>query len=282
MSNLTNNVEPVGLYVADISGYTDYMAANAKTLAHSHAIISELIEGLAAKLEPLFVIAKLEGDAIFFFRRKNEGIESWKVIGSRIAEFLGELPEAFKQHLEHLKAVTHCHCNACRNIDKLRLKIIIHSGEALFFKVQGNNELAGIDVIIVHQLLKNDLGLKEYILATDLGYRDHGMDDRPDYRRVKGHIVGQGQTALWVHEPKKEYVESTGAHHGLRVGAIFTMKLWFAPLVKRRKFRHLPDKPNLISGMFLKIITFALTPVYLPVGLISSVSNKIIQRQDLP
>jgi len=35
--------EPVLLIIADISGYTRYMTANAKTLAHRRIIITELV-----------------------------------------------------------------------------------------------------------------------------------------------------------------------------------------------------------------------------------------------
>ena len=39
------------LIIADISGYTRYMAANAKTLAHSQTIITELIKTIIRTVE---------------------------------------------------------------------------------------------------------------------------------------------------------------------------------------------------------------------------------------
>ncbi len=63
--------EPVVLFVADISGYTRFMTANAKTLAHSHTIIAEL--------------SKLEGDAIFFYCRKSL-TEKWVEVCWRSCE----------------------------------------------------------------------------------------------------------------------------------------------------------------------------------------------------
>ena len=39
--------EAVLLIIADISGYTRYMTANAKTLAHSQTIITELVKAYA-------------------------------------------------------------------------------------------------------------------------------------------------------------------------------------------------------------------------------------------
>src|SRR5262245_37659605 len=43
--------EPVLLIIADISGYTRYMTANAKTLSHSHTIIAELIGAIASAVD---------------------------------------------------------------------------------------------------------------------------------------------------------------------------------------------------------------------------------------
>ncbi len=43
-SDPASAAEPVLLIIADISGYTRYMTANAKTLAHSQTIITELFK----------------------------------------------------------------------------------------------------------------------------------------------------------------------------------------------------------------------------------------------
>lgn len=54
--------EPVLLIIADISGYTRYMTANAKTLAHGQTIITELIHAIVHQIELPLEVAKLEGD----------------------------------------------------------------------------------------------------------------------------------------------------------------------------------------------------------------------------
>lgn len=61
--------QPVLLIIADISGYTRYMTANAKTLAHSQAIITELVQAVVRQIELPLEVAKLEGDAVFLFCR---------------------------------------------------------------------------------------------------------------------------------------------------------------------------------------------------------------------
>jgi hypothetical protein len=69
MNPLTDAPEPVLLIIADISGYTRYMTANAKTLAHSQTIITELVKAIVEQIELPLEVAKLEGDAVFFFCR---------------------------------------------------------------------------------------------------------------------------------------------------------------------------------------------------------------------
>jgi hypothetical protein len=60
-----------------------------------------------------------------------------------------------------LSQSTTCSCKACTHIERLRLKVIIH-GEALFYHVFRFLELAGVDVIIAHRLLKNSVIADQY------------------------------------------------------------------------------------------------------------------------
>jgi hypothetical protein len=67
-----NAPEPVLLIIADISGYARYMTANAKARAHSQTIITELVRFIVREIELPLEVAKLEGDAIFFFCRRRK------------------------------------------------------------------------------------------------------------------------------------------------------------------------------------------------------------------
>ena len=55
--------EPVCLLIADISGYTAYLAG--VELDHSQDILADLIGTVVTALRPTFRLAKLEGDAAF-------------------------------------------------------------------------------------------------------------------------------------------------------------------------------------------------------------------------
>ena len=83
--------EPVLLIIADISGYTRYMTANAKTLAHSQTIITELVKAIVQQIELPLEVAKLEGDAVFLFCRKQSGSRPWpemkRIIGDKLFAF---------------------------------------------------------------------------------------------------------------------------------------------------------------------------------------------------
>src|SRR3954468_1852706 len=100
--------EPVILIIADISGYTRYMTANAKTLAHSQTIITELVKTIVALADLPLEVAKLEGDAVFLFGRKGNDASTWqkRLIGERLMMFF----EVFGQKVRELSASTTCTC----------------------------------------------------------------------------------------------------------------------------------------------------------------------------
>ena len=57
--------EPVCLLIADISGYTRYLAG--VEIDHAQDILADLIGTVVSALRPTFRLAKLEGDAAFVF-----------------------------------------------------------------------------------------------------------------------------------------------------------------------------------------------------------------------
>ena len=59
-----------------------------------------------------------------------------------------------------------CQCTACLSAVDLTLKVITHYGECTPLRVQHFEKLFGKDVIVAHQLLKNDIPQHEYWLVT--------------------------------------------------------------------------------------------------------------------
>ena len=155
--------ENVILIIADISGYTRFMLEHQKALIHSQMIISALLNLLVQQAEPPLEVVELEGDAVFMFALPAGRDSSTKSIGEQLLKFF----KIFKQKAGELQAYSMCLCNACTNISNLKLKIVVHSGEAVFNKIGRFNRLSGVDVITVHRLLKNSVAADEYILATE-------------------------------------------------------------------------------------------------------------------
>jgi uncharacterized protein DUF2652 len=154
------------LMIADISGYTKFMVTNKMAQTHAQVVITELIKTIIKQVKIPLEISKLEGDAVFFFAEKSDVMERWEETRREIGEKLIEFFEVFSDKINELAESNTCKCDACMHIEKLNLKVIVHSGTALFYKIDKFSELSGVDVIIVHKLLKNSVRSDRYILVT--------------------------------------------------------------------------------------------------------------------
>lgn len=266
--------EPVLLIIADISGYTRYMTANAKTLAHSQAIITELVKAIILQINLPLVVAKLEGDAIFLYCRKECGSPPWPearwIIGKKLLTFF----RVFSEKVGELSRSTTCKCNACAHIDKLRLKIIVHSGRALFHRVLNFTELAGVDVIIVHRLLKNSTRADQYLLLTEVAAQDLEFAGQIDLAPGVETYEDIGRINTLVFVPGNQ--QGTGAVTAMaalpftkRFGQSWKLfcKLWFAPFVSRPgSFHNVTSSTRAAGRILFALLTAFLTPLFLPVG----------------
>jgi predicted nucleic-acid-binding protein len=146
------------IFIPDISGFTKFV--HAVELKHSQHIIMELIETLIDANEMGLNVSEIEGDAILFY--KFGETPDLNVTYKQVQKmFL-----AFHKRLEVYESLRTCHCNACISAINLSLKVISHYGEFAEFKVKDFATLIGKDIIIAHQLLKNDIPKHEYWLIT--------------------------------------------------------------------------------------------------------------------
>lgn len=159
-------------FIADISGYTKFILTNEKDLAHSQVIIRDLINTIIQEVKAPIQLLRLEGDAIFLYIDKDEPSLRWEFVQPKLLEKLITIFRVFSQKIQELSVHKICTCNACNNVDKLRLKIISHSGYTLFFHINNVLEVTGKDAIIAHRLLKNSVHSKEYVLLTESAFND--------------------------------------------------------------------------------------------------------------
>ncbi|MFN0114612.1 MAG: DUF2652 domain-containing protein [Paracoccaceae bacterium] len=139
--------EPVTLLIADISGYTKFLAAT--EIAHAQDIVADFLSTVIEALAPQFRLAKYEGDAVFL-------AAAGAPPDSSVLEDLAEGAYfAFRRRQRDVRQATSCTCAACAAMGGLDLKIVVHTGEAIRQRLGGQEDFAGRDVILVHRLLKN-------------------------------------------------------------------------------------------------------------------------------
>jgi uncharacterized protein DUF2652 len=164
-----NNGTHDGLLVlADISGFTEFVTAT--EIEHGPPIIAELLGEVMRTIAPPLEIQEVEGDAVFALGSDRA------VAPARLLDVLEDAIGAFRTRQRELAADDSCNCRACRGVGGLDLKIVAHHGRFLRHMVGDRSQAAGVDVILVHRLLKNGVARRAYILLTDAALRWAGID----------------------------------------------------------------------------------------------------------
>ena len=196
--------EPACLLIADISGYTGYLAG--VEVDHAQDILADLIGTIVSALRPGFRLAKLEGDAAFTYAI-TETID-----GSLLLDTIERCYFGFRRRRRDVRQATSCECNACVRIPDLNLKFVVHHGTILRQHVADREELFGPDVILAHRLLKNEVvastGIEAYALFTqqcvdamDVDVSALGMQASSE---AYEHI---GAVPVWVHDLGRRWQE---------------------------------------------------------------------------
>lgn len=163
------------ILLADISGYTNFL--NGVAEAHRSIIIeadeppaayvavSSLLEAALTAIEPHFRLAKFEGDAVFAV---SDGREP---TGQSVLDCVRACYGAFHTKLAHAESEWSCTCNSCIRLRALDIKFVLHHGDYVVHRIARQEELAGVNVIIAHRLLKNHardlVGDRPYALISD-------------------------------------------------------------------------------------------------------------------
>lgn len=146
------------LFIPDISGFTNFV--NQTDITHSRLIIQELLEVLINANDIGLEVSEIEGDAILFYKYGD---------APAIEQLYRQVEKMFCTFHKHLMAYEfrrYCQCDACKSAINLSLKVITHYGEFAGYTIKNFNKLIGKDVIVAHQLLKNDIEQHEYWLVT--------------------------------------------------------------------------------------------------------------------
>ncbi len=186
-------IQPAFMLIADIGGYTRFMKQHRTSLAHAHDIIARLLEAVIDAAGKSMTLAKLEGDAAFFYVGFADGKSARLEF---VADQVARIYSAFHLQIKRMQASNLCACDGCTQAGNLKIKFAGHFGEAAVHKVRKLTELAGVDVILVHRMLKNDVPIPEYLLMTEPVLRrlDGGMRERASSITMEVDDLGKIET----------------------------------------------------------------------------------------
>lgn len=213
--------------IADISGYTKFMRAHAMNVSHAKQVVVRLIRALINEAKPPLNVAELEGDAVFFYASG----EDHERIADEVKRQIPRLFGAFRTELDALVADNMCDCDACMAAGDLMLKQVVHQGEAQVEQIGRFEKLFGLDVILVHRLLKNSVPGNEYVLMTTSAYEVFhdffGVEAEPGEEDVEG--IGEVGTMLVYREPLEQTIRDSMAQ--LPIQPTEQKRRWYWKLV---------------------------------------------------
>jgi hypothetical protein len=158
------------LLIADIGGYTEYMASHRTLLGHAEAATARLLEKVVDAARD-FDLIEIEGDAAFLSRDADTLDDGARL--AAITQAVVAMHRAF--HVERrLVERNLCPCDSCTQTRGLKLKFVAHVGEVAIQRIKRRRNLVGMDVIFVHRLLKNPVQVPEYVLLSEELYRTGG------------------------------------------------------------------------------------------------------------
>lgn len=178
------------LLIADIGGYTRFLKIHAINLAHAHDMVSQLMEAVIDGAASPLKLAKLEGDAAFFYAPLSE--DSRVDVGPVV----NAIRESFARRKEQMIIDRSCTCEGCTQVEQLTLKFVVHQGEVAFQRVKRFTELGGVDVIVVHRMLKNAVPIREYVLMTETLARQLSPELRERAQSIQEELEGLGRYTL--------------------------------------------------------------------------------------
>jgi hypothetical protein len=278
MTRLEDREHRVLLIIADISGYTRFMMANAKVLVHAQMIITDLLETILVGFEYPVEVSKIEGDAVFMYCKMDSDDWAQPQTRARLSQQVLTSYTNFFDRMTELNQSRVCVCFACANMERLRLKTVVHAGTALFHKVGSFTELAGVDVIVVHRLLKNSVDADEYILATEPAFEELNLPGDIPWTQGNESYAELGTVSTRTFVPKREQQAALTRlkqrpllKKTFSAAGNFTRRTVGAqPIIwgmrKLPAFKHIPQVAGPTTRIIQALLLAVMTPLVLALG----------------
>lgn len=101
---------------------------------------------------------------------------------------------AFHACQRQIDALNTCRCEGCRQVGHLQIKFVAHVGEVAVQRVKQSAKLAGLDVILVHRMLKSSVPVPEYVLLSEALFRAAAELVQRRGRRIEEELEDLGPT----------------------------------------------------------------------------------------
>ena len=165
------------------------MKAHRTSLVHAQDVVARLLEAVI-DAAPRLTLLEIEGDAAFFYTWVASGQDA--SFAQLAADQILAMHRAFNVCQQAIATLNTCPCQGCRQAEQLRVKFVAHLGEVAIQRVKRVSKLAGLDVILVHRMLKNTVPLSEYILLSEPLFRVSDEHMRTHSRRLPQEFEGLG------------------------------------------------------------------------------------------
>src|SRR5436190_22306180 len=106
MMNMKSEIYTGYLVLADISGYTSYVAKS--EIENAQALLAELLKRIVEQFQTVIKISRLEGDAVF-------GYTTESIRGEALMELIQATYIAFREG-QALFRLNLCECEACQSL----------------------------------------------------------------------------------------------------------------------------------------------------------------------
>ena len=95
-------------------------------------------------------LQEIEGDAVFMYAAREGDAAAWQETLAQVRVKLRRFFIAFMDGMALAAESTPCSCAVCRDAGTLKLKLIVHSGRAVFHSIGGRGLVSGADVILTY------------------------------------------------------------------------------------------------------------------------------------
>ena len=190
--------------IPDISGYTQFMQLTRFAAGHAKFVVVQLLDVIITAARPPLSPTRVAGDSVMFYAVSDRDNPAEGVGGPSVAAAVHDMVTAFYRKRDELLASNLCPCEACKHITGLDLKVVVHRGDILRFRLRGLEDLSGMAVIEAHRLLKNSVGRDRYVLVSEAAAEDVRLLWKLAPEKHREHYDGVGEVCCDLYPLEEE------------------------------------------------------------------------------